>query len=245
MAYLFLTLTVKNCTGAELKETIDTLQKGFMRMVEYKQIDKAWKGYFKALEITHDCDVFISKNKYDRGKKHYDKLGLKPGDKNPNYDMFHPHIHAMIPVNESYFTHGYIKIEDYVKLWRKACKLDYDPIAHIKRVRANDKKIKKGQEVAEFNAIAEVAKYAVKPEDLLYFSDWQLTKKTVSLLDKALNRRRFIGMGGIIKQYHKKLNLDDVEDGSLDNTTGEVNIYEKEELLTFAWLSGYNQYVRV
>jgi plasmid rolling circle replication initiator protein Rep len=214
MAYLFLTLTVKNVPGDKLRGTLDMLTKGFMRFSQYEQIEKAWKGYFRAVEVTH----------------------------NTKTNEYHPHIHALIAVNTTYFKGNYIKHDDYIQYWKKACKLDYDPSVNIKRVKVS-KEVVNG--ISESGAIAEVAKYAVKPSDILYYNDWHLTVDVLKTLDIALHKRRFISMGGIIKQYHKKLNLDDTENGNLVHITDKPTNENQGNELVYAWLSGYNQYVRV
>ena len=39
-----------------------------------------------------------------------------------------------------------------------------------------------------------------------------MTDDAVYILDKALAHRRLTAFGGILKEYHKKLNLDDAEE---------------------------------
>lgn len=40
-------------------------------------------------------------------------------------------------------------------------------------------------------------------------------------LEKALSYKRLISYGGLLKEMHKKLNLDDVEDGDLIKVNGK------------------------
>ena len=51
-------------------------------------------------------------------------------------------------------------------------------------------------------------------------------------LEKDLYRKRTLSYGGLLKQKHKILNLDDAEDGNLINTSDEE---EKAHSITEIW----------
>lgn len=70
--FIFLTLTIKNCFGDELKSTIDLLSEAFHRFIKLKQIKSRFVGFIKNLEVTY--------NKKTR--------------------TFHPHLHVYIAVND-------------------------------------------------------------------------------------------------------------------------------------------------
>ena len=58
--------------------------------------------------------------------------------------------------------------------------------------------------------------------------------------------RRLTAFGGILKEYHKKLNLDDAEDGDLVNTDNEELREDLEYIIErYSWNIGYKQYLRV
>jgi len=150
-------------------------------------------------------------------------------------DTYHPHFHVLLAVKPSYFkSRYYISQDKWTSLWRKAMQIDYDPIVDVRRVKGDNAK-----------AVSEVAKYAVKPSDILNFNDWDLTVATVALLDKAMDNRRFISFGGIFKEIHKRLHLDDTEDGDLLHVETEKETAAVDmDTITFAWVTGYNQYLR-
>jgi plasmid rolling circle replication initiator protein Rep len=206
-AYIFLTLTVRNCTGADLKKTLDDMSEGWQRFSQRVMFKKAVKGYFKAIEVTHNVNPLSA-----------------------SYDTYHPHFHVLMAVNPSYF-----KKKEYIRhclwnfLWRRSMRLDYIPIVDVRRVKG-----KKG------GIIAEVAKYSVKEDEYLIKHDWDLTVETVKALDDALGDRRMISYGGKMSDWHKKLNLDDDEDGDLVNVGEEEETVAGEKELAFAWI-GYNQ----
>lgn len=117
-AFLFLTLTVRNCKGSELSETIDLMMAAWNRFVQRKAIKQAVKGWYRGLEITHNTDP-----------------------KSPNYDTFHPHFHVAIAVNKSYFKNRqYISQEAWVDMWQQSAKLDYKPIVDIRKTYGNTAK---------------------------------------------------------------------------------------------------------
>ncbi len=59
-----------------------------------------------------------------------------------------------------------------------------------------------------------------------------MTKEIVDDLEKGLYRKRMLSYGGLLKQKHKILNLDDAEDGNLINTSDEE---EKAHSITAIW----------
>lgn len=155
---------------------------------------------------------------------------------NISEDTYHPHIHAVFCVNPSYFTsRDYIKQERWTELWQQCLRANYTPVVHVQKIKGDTAK-----------AVAEVAKYAMKVSDYILPDDWDMTIDTVRLLDRVLANRRFVGFGGIFKEYHKRLHLDDAEDGDLVHVDGD-DPDEKgwDKLIHFAWFSGYRQYGRV
>jgi len=154
-----------------------------------------------------------------------------------SFDTYHPHVHVLLAVNKSYFgSRGYINHAAWTEKWKKAMRLDYVPIVDIRKVKGCTAK-----------AVAEAAGYSTKADSFIIPNDWDLTVSSVSVLDKALNKRRFISYGGVIGKYHKKLMMDDPEEGDLLHLDGEDTGEEvaKERRIYYAWFSGYRQYYRV
>src|SRR5699024_5009864 len=61
------------------------------------------------------------------------------------------------------------------------------------------------------------AKYPVKDTDFMT-DDEEKNLKRLSDLEEGLHRKRLISYGGLLKEIHKKLNLDDTEEGDLIHT---------------------------
>lgn len=129
--------------------------------------------------------------------------------KSKDYDTYHPHIHCVWVVPKEYATKGsdlYITQAELTNLWKRACKLNYTPVVDIRK--------------ADMRSILEVAKYTTKDSDIIVPNDEEMTDKTLMILDSALKGKRLIEYSGMLKEIHKRLKLDDPEDGDLINIDG-------------------------
>ena len=103
--WLFLTLTVKNVAIADLRDTLQEMNRAFKRMVERK----AWPavGWLRSTEVTQGRD----------------------GSAHPHF-----HCLLMVkPVYFS--GKGYINQAEWVALWRDCMRLDYNPILDCRAVK--------------------------------------------------------------------------------------------------------------
>src|SRR5699024_11552178 len=100
-------------------------------------------------------------------------------------------------------------------LRKKKLQVNYKPMLYIKAITTNQKGDKDIQA-----AIKETSKYSVKSSDYLT-GDSEKDSEIVSDLEQGLYRKRMLSYGGLLKQKHKILNLDDAEDGNLINTSDE------------------------
>ena len=224
LEFIFLTLTTRNCEGQDLSDTIDNIFNAFNKMTKRVKFKKSIKGYFRALEVTHNLNIMSDW-----------------------FDTYHPHLHCILVVNKSYFKKPdiYITQEEWTSIWKDVLKVDYTPIVDVRRFKdSNGKGIEK--------SIAETAKYTVKSDDYIIREDMTneiietLTDDAVYILDKALAHRRLTAFGGILKEYHKKLNLDDMEDGDLVNTDNEELREDLEYIIeSYHWNVGYKQYLKI
>lgn len=212
LAYIFLTLTVKNCEDDGLSYTLTQILEAFGRLTKQKTFTDAVHGWYRGLEVTHNLDT-----------------------KSKNYNTYHPHIHAVLAVNQSYFKgRQYISQATWSEMWRKSLRVDYSLDVDVRKV--------KGDTAA---AVAEAAKYSVKASDILVPDDWDLTVNTLRVLDAALDKRRLVAFGGIFKEIHAQLQLDDAEEGDLVKTSEDPDAGSSWRKYTYAWDSGYRQYGRI
>src|SRR5699024_7527698 len=70
------------------------------------------------------------------------------------------------------------------------------------------------------SAIDETAKYPVKDTDFMT-DDEERNLQRLADLEEGLYRKRLISYGGLLKEIHKELNLDDAEDCDLIHTDDE------------------------
>lgn len=215
--YIFVTLTVRNCSGADLKQTLDQLSEGWNRLQRFPEFNSKLsgthiRGFYKAVEVTHNIDPT-----------------------SPSYDTYHPHIHALFAVDEPYFkSRRYCSRKRLQEIWKQAMRLDYDPEVWMRAVREDDPD-------QAMRAIAELTKYTVKSKDYLVPDDWQLTENTVRILQEALFGRKFLAFGGCFRAARKALELDDIEEGDLlhaDDPSSETD----DPVIFYTWCTGYNQY---
>ena len=118
---LFLTLTVRNVPGSELRDTIKRLTHSFTKYRKLKKIAKAVKGYARSLEITYTKER----------------------------DDFHPHIHVLLLVSKFYFRgKDYIKQADWLQMWRDT--YNDQSITQVDIEKCYDRPRKKISEVAKY-----------------------------------------------------------------------------------------------
>lgn len=267
LRWLFLTLTIKNCSADELQDTVTHLMKSWDRLAKRKAFSNVVVGWFRAFEITRN--IFE--------------------------DTYHPHFHVLLGVRPSYFIKqtGYIKHEEWVSLWQKSLQVDYKPVVDIRIVR-NKRNIEKEVEILEKkgihlstdgrliesdlsgSAVAELAKYATKSEDFLVYNrykqkqkgknvelvpdlksgiDNNKTDEVVVTLDGALSHRRLLAYGGLLKEVWNELQLQgkvqDAEDDKADlvhvdgDTKCQCSVCGSnmlEEL--YSWVPGVGNYIK-
>lgn len=185
LRYLFLTLTLKNCPVQELRSTLDHLNYAFRKLSRRKSFPGV--GWLKSVEVTQGRDKMTA----------------------------HPHLHILIAVKPSYFSHGYISQEKWCELWQKCLNVDYQPILHVKAIKP------RGSLRIILN---EVIKYQVKEGDLVADPAW------FAEMVKQLHGTRAVSLGGIFQDYFKEL---EEEPDDLIGQDGEDEVDEGH--LFFGW----------
>ncbi|NMB09289.1 MAG: protein rep [Tissierellia bacterium] len=216
--FIFLTLTCRNVESNILSETIDNLFKAFDRLTKRSKFKKSIKGYFRALEITHNLDK----------------------------DTYHPHFHIVLAVNSSYFTDKlyYISQEEWTSLWKDSLKIDYTPIVDVRRFKDRKGQGISASIAETAKYTVKDTDYLVK--DSKNEIDEKRTDEAVLTLDLVLAYRRLTAFGGTLKAIHKELNLDDTEDGDLIHTDNEEELRDdlKYIIERYSWNIGYKQYIK-
>ena len=108
--YLFLTLTIKNVSGSELSNAIDTLTRAWQNMSKQKRIKNIVLGTVRSIEITY----------------------------NKRTNTYHPHLHVLIHTTaDVYAGRNYISQAEFSDRWRSAAGIDYQPVVDVRRLRYN------------------------------------------------------------------------------------------------------------
>ena len=218
--FILLTLTVPNVSGDKLSDKISQMQKAFNKLTHYKMFKNAVAGYFRALEVTY--------NHHKNSK---------------SYDTFHPHYHSILVVPKEYFTSSaYIQHKEWLSMWKTAMNDDSISQVDVRKVIPKLDKKKRGL-VSIAGAVAEVAKYTLKPSDYIFKNNSALTDKVVSVLSSALRGRRLVAFGGLFADVRDMLGLDDAENGDLIHINNET-VQEGGLFLVrrWSWLSSKNRY---
>jgi plasmid rolling circle replication initiator protein Rep len=191
--WLFLTLTQKNVPIADLRETLTNMNRGFQRLNQLKAFPAV--GWLRSTEVTRGRD-----------------------------GNAHPHFHCLLMVPSSYFSgQHYIKQSQWVEMWRKSMRLDYEPVLDVQAV-------KQGSHPMEL--IPELLKYCTKESDMVHDREWLLE------LTRQMNKMRSIATGGILKEYLREL---ENEPEDLIGKDNEVNLPD-EIALYFGWKRVEKQY---
>lgn len=194
--YLFITLTQKNCEGANLKIEFDKINTAFAKLVDKtKHVATATKfkqsmlGYIKSTEVTY----------------------------NSKTNTYHPHLHVIFAVKEDYFnfkSSNYISKNNWRAIWAELLGVDYLPQVNVQAIK----------QARQQKAVAELAKYPAKITNILDLPQQQAVQ-VVADLTIFCYKRRFVAFGGIFKKTKTLLKLQDVEAENAD-LVGAGNIKE-------------------
>ena len=214
--FLFLTLTVKSVKGDDLRKTLQAMNKAFRNMIRWKKVNVDLLGFVRSAEVTVNKQTM----------------------------MYHPHLHVLLMVRPSYFKGGhYFNHKQWQAMWKKAMKLDYDPMVNIQVIKPNSKR-QDGQTI--LSAVAEVGKYQVKPTTYLT-ADKPQDALIIKTLEKQLKNSRMVTYGLVLKDINKKLFKDDnanSDDADLIKVNDDDNgIKATAEIVTAKWNTFVKNYV--
>ena len=121
-AFLFLTLTVRNCLIDELRATLADMGKAWKRLLRQPEFQIV-RGWIRGTEVTRAAD-----------------------------GQAHPHFHVLLLVPSYYFSgKNYIKQEKWVELWQAAARLNYPPSVDIRRVKTAASGIEEAVKAATYS----------------------------------------------------------------------------------------------
>lgn len=207
--FLMLTLTVPNVSASELPDTITHLNSSFARLIGRVAVKRICRGYLKCLEITY----------------------------NRKRDDFHPHLHVLLAVDNNYFKSDfYLKRDDFLLLWRESTRDNRITQVDIRKIHYNPNR----PELSNISsAVAEVAKYSVKPSDYIFTDSQFLTDKVVYTFATVLHRRRLVSFGGVFEVARKHFGfVKDVFEDDLLHTDDNAKDGEFVAFSSYVWWGG-------
>lgn len=220
---IFLTLTIENVTGDKLRSALDLLTEAWHRLRKRRAVDRAVKGTFRAIEIT----------------------------RNRATGEYHPHIHAILVVEDGYFLRQnglYLAHDKWLDMWQQSLRVSYRPSVDIRSTYAKGKRGRpsKAAQAAQAAAV-EAAKYATKDNDFLDPSfPAAEAAQVVAVYTAALAYKRMIGMSGWVKDAAAQLALEmeDVRDLVHDEDGDGQLAPETAALLEeYGWHFGMDEHV--
>lgn len=145
----------------------------------------------------------------------------------------HPHFHALLMVEESYFKKGYLSQATWTELWQKSLRADYTPIVNVKTV-----KPRPGHEgdlaAAVVAGVLETLKYGVKESDLTSDRAWLVE------LTRQLHKTRAVAVGGVMKTFIQEEEPEDLINSDDDSELNELDEFSR---LYFGWRERIERYV--
>lgn len=210
--FLFLTLTVKNCEVNDLRETVDWMNKSWLKLVKRKAFPA--KGWVKAVEVTKSKD----------------------GLAHPHF-----HCILIVP-SRYFKTKDYLTKDSWIDLWQQSLKIDYKPsidIRKVKLIKSREKNISErlGRELTQDDIVSyglmECLKYSVKESDLTSDLQW------LDAITQQLHKTRAIALGGIFKEY---LSEDEPEDLINADIEQDIEILKTDARFLFGWEEKVKRY---
>lgn len=214
--FLFLTLTVRNCSGKDLKKTTDTLLKAYTKLLRRASVKRAVHGTYRAFEVTY------SENKF-----------------------WHPHLHAILAVKEEYFQKDsglYLTIEKWRDLWAKSCEADYRPFVWIEAVKKGKLDFVEGDlhTISFKSAVKEVAKYVCKSDGRKGFLKYDLKEDAARVKDLsgAIMNHRLNQFTGVFLDVARQMKLEDLECADLVHVDDTIRPDLYQMIVRYRWKSG-------
>lgn len=219
---LMLTLTLKNVERDNLGATIKHLCQSYSRLRRHRAWQRHILGYARSVEITY----------------------------NVAQDTFHPHIHALLLVDDTYKATD-ITQREFAEMWRTAARLSYTPIVDVRYTYTKQQEQNQEKEAELLSggvdemrdAIVEATKYAIKPDALRRI----LVDEQLGEIALQLSGHHLIGYGGAIKEKRKQLGYvdsdipsDDTQDIPMTDA-GNTVLHR----LAYEWSTATRSYVFV
>ena len=192
LEFLFLTLTVRNCSTKDLRSTVTMMGKAWQRFTQRKGFPG--QGFIRSFEVTMQRDRLPKDGK--------SKASSGPSTRSCDGSlMAHPHLHIVLCLKPGYFESGFKDKDWWIDQWQSCLKADYRPSVAIKKIDYDDDMVR---------SLLETLKYSTKPAD----TDVLNTVAGEWLYDitRELHGVRALSVGGNIAAFCKQEDLNSIDD---------------------------------
>lgn len=233
LRFAFLTLTVKNCHNSELRSTVISMEKGWLRF--YKSQKFPAVGFIKSLEVTRPRDCFYAGHYLGRFGSKLIKIWKTELQNTQVWkeslwkehfcEECHPHFHVLLTLPDSYRPNSstWLTQPEWASLWGWAMKLNYRPVVDIRSCYS------KG-ESSMGSAVFEATKYALKPLDML--------DPLAPFIFRQLHGLKLNSVGGLLRSYISDEVLQRVD----SQMTNGDEFHQEGVPLEYKWDSEDGQY---
>lgn len=135
----------------------------------------------------------------------------------------HPHFHALLLVESTYFGRQYLKQDKWVELWQDCLRVNYAPSVRVKAIKSDADR-----------AILECLKYGVKVQDLIIDSEW------LAQLTEQVRKTRAVSVGGVLRDFIKEEEPENLVNIEEENEDSDEHINE----LYFDWSRIKSRYIQ-
>lgn len=172
---IFVTLTAKTVPFGALGDEIKYLHSSWQRLTQCSFFPSSF--WFRRTEVTRanpprgDDGVPSAPTAQFAGRRpkpteqEVDTTDVQIADADTAMPLYaHPHIHALILVPASYWSHGYVTQGEWQRQWQMAARLDYSPVVDVRKARAT---FTTGEAFYDAKAAGiEAMKYTIKAADM-------------------------------------------------------------------------------
>lgn len=250
--FLFLTLTLENVPSDDLSNTIDGILYSFKKLTYRKEFKKSVKGWFRALEVTYNIvrddfhphihcilvvpDYYFNTSEYYLSQKKWTEIWK---------DCLNVDYTPIVNVKAIKDLSGGNNLKKGV------CEVSKYAVKPADILMKFELKVVKGNlclvptHTPAKNIKNRSIQQLKRAGDTVFFPE--LAEKVVETLDNALHNRRLVAFGGIMKDLHKQLNLDDTLDGDLIHTGDDDEIRSDLAyiIVKYRWNIGFMNYQRL
>ena len=191
--FIFLTLTVKNCSANEIRSIIKWMNNAWHKFTRRKEFPA--QGFLRSFEITMQRDRVVAdgKGKTSSGAATRSEDGQL---------IAHPHLHIVLCMKPGYYESNFKDKDWWIDQWQSCLKVDYRPSISIKKIVYYQEDL--------IVSLLETLKYTTKPADFDVTNS--VAGEWLDVLTRELHKVRAVSVGGNIAKFCPQSDIDAIED---------------------------------